>query len=190
MTHISIDTPGVIERVSTLFRGHNDLIQGFNTFLPPGYRIECSRNALEHTTITVTTPAGTTTQSTDGRQTYSVVPPEATVVAATPPPILPVVQVPAAQPQPEPPVPLSSSPMPFGTSSAATTLGGMGGNFNGQDRSRQGPAGAHEFHHAIQYVNKIKTRFEDDPETYKLFLDILHSYRKEQNHDEVCLLLR
>ncbi|KAJ1032940.1 hypothetical protein NDA16_000219 [Ustilago loliicola] len=36
----SIDTPGVIERVSTLFRGHPSLIQGFNTFLPPGYRIE------------------------------------------------------------------------------------------------------------------------------------------------------
>ncbi|EPQ28645.1 uncharacterized protein PFL1_03948 [Pseudozyma flocculosa PF-1] len=36
----TIDTPGVIERVSTLFRGHPSLIQGFNTFLPPGYRIE------------------------------------------------------------------------------------------------------------------------------------------------------
>lgn len=38
----SIDTPGVIERVSTLFRGYPSLIQGFNTFLPPGFRIECS----------------------------------------------------------------------------------------------------------------------------------------------------
>lgn len=32
----SIDTPGVIERVSTLFHGHPSLIIGFNTFLPPG----------------------------------------------------------------------------------------------------------------------------------------------------------
>ncbi|KAI7966929.1 hypothetical protein MJO29_000206 [Puccinia striiformis f. sp. tritici] len=38
----SIDTPGVIERVSTLFRGYPSLIQGFNTFLPPGFRIECT----------------------------------------------------------------------------------------------------------------------------------------------------
>ena len=38
----AIDTPGVIERVSMLFRGQPSLIQGFNTFLPPGYRIECS----------------------------------------------------------------------------------------------------------------------------------------------------
>ena len=35
-----IDTPGVIERVSTLFRGYNDLILGFNTFLPPGFKIK------------------------------------------------------------------------------------------------------------------------------------------------------
>ena len=31
-----IDTPGVIDRVSELFAGHNSLILGFNTFLPPG----------------------------------------------------------------------------------------------------------------------------------------------------------
>lgn len=36
----SIDTPGVIARVSQLFRGHPELIVGFNTFLPPGYKIE------------------------------------------------------------------------------------------------------------------------------------------------------
>jgi paired amphipathic helix protein Sin3a len=35
-----IDIPGVIQQVSELFRGHNDLILGFNTFLPPGHRIE------------------------------------------------------------------------------------------------------------------------------------------------------
>ena len=35
-----IDTPGVIGRVSTLFKGHPGLIVGFNTFLPPGYKIE------------------------------------------------------------------------------------------------------------------------------------------------------
>lgn len=58
----SIDTPGVIERVSTLFRGHPSLIQGFNTFLPPGYRIECSMDPSESNLITVTTPSGTTTQ--------------------------------------------------------------------------------------------------------------------------------
>ena len=40
----SIDTPGVIARVSCLFKGHPELIVGFNTFLPPGYKIEVQCN--------------------------------------------------------------------------------------------------------------------------------------------------
>lgn len=53
-----IDTPGVISRVSSLFAGNPDLIQGFNTFLPPGYRIECGTGD-DPNTIRVTTPMGT-----------------------------------------------------------------------------------------------------------------------------------
>ncbi|KAI8013889.1 Paired amphipathic helix protein Sin3-like 2 [Camellia lanceoleosa] len=34
-----IDTIGVITRVKELFKGHNNLIFGFNTFLPKGYEI-------------------------------------------------------------------------------------------------------------------------------------------------------
>ncbi|KAF0308724.1 Paired amphipathic helix protein Sin3a [Amphibalanus amphitrite] len=36
----NIDRTGVITRVSSLFRGHPALIVGFNTFLPPGYKVE------------------------------------------------------------------------------------------------------------------------------------------------------
>jgi len=61
-----IDTPGVIQRVSHLFNGHPSLIQGFNTFLPAGYRIECSTDPQDAGFITVTTPTGTTMQSTNG----------------------------------------------------------------------------------------------------------------------------
>ncbi|KAG2133334.1 hypothetical protein DEU56DRAFT_739119 [Suillus clintonianus] len=59
-----IDTPGVIKRVSHLFNGHPFLIQGFNTFLPVGYRIECSSDPQNSSFITVTTPTGTMLQST------------------------------------------------------------------------------------------------------------------------------
>ncbi|KAF8465065.1 hypothetical protein BDZ91DRAFT_728618 [Kalaharituber pfeilii] len=59
----TIDTLGVIERVSTLFAGHADLIRGFNTFLPPDYIIECCDNAH---TIRVITPHGIT-QATIGQ---------------------------------------------------------------------------------------------------------------------------
>lgn len=62
----AIDTPGVIERVSNLFNGHPALIQGFNTFLPPGYRIECGTEENPDA-IRVTTPSGTMTQSLQSR---------------------------------------------------------------------------------------------------------------------------
>eukprot|EP00968_Pinguiococcus_pyrenoidosus_P018882 scaffold1954_cov268-Pinguiococcus_pyrenoidosus.AAC.319 len=37
-----------------------------------------------------------------------------------------------------------------------------------------------EFDHAIYYVTTVKRRFSDQPETYKSFLEILHTYQKEQ----------
>lgn len=42
----------MISRVSQLFKGHPDLIMGFNTFLPPGYKIEVQTNDM----VNVTTP--------------------------------------------------------------------------------------------------------------------------------------
>ncbi|KAJ3145353.1 Transcriptional regulatory protein sin3 [Irineochytrium annulatum] len=50
----AIDTPGVIERVSNLFRGYPALINGFNTFLPPGYRLEAPLHPNDP--VRVTTP--------------------------------------------------------------------------------------------------------------------------------------
>lgn len=38
-----------------------------------------------------------------------------------------------------------------------------------------------EFDHAISYVTNIKQRFAKEPETYKAFLDILHTYQRDQN---------
>lgn len=34
-----VDTAGVITRVKELFKGHQELILGFNTFLPKGFEI-------------------------------------------------------------------------------------------------------------------------------------------------------
>jgi paired amphipathic helix protein Sin3a len=44
----------------------------------------------------------------------------------------------------------------------------------------QQPGQPLEFDHAIHYVTQIKKRFADEPETYKKFLEILHTYQKEQ----------
>ncbi|KAL4718546.1 hypothetical protein ACJJTC_014223, partial [Scirpophaga incertulas] len=35
-----------------------------------------------------------------------------------------------------------------------------------------------EFNHAIEYVNKIKSRFSRQPDKYKRFLEILHAYQR------------
>ncbi|XP_009415815.2 paired amphipathic helix protein Sin3-like 4 isoform X1 [Musa acuminata AAA Group] len=79
-----IDTNGVIMRVKELFKGHRDLILGFNTFLPKGYEIK---------------------------------------------------------------LPEEKKPV--------------------------------EFEEAINFVNKIKNRFQNDDHVYKSFLDILNMYRRE-----------
>ncbi|XP_010683342.2 paired amphipathic helix protein Sin3-like 3 isoform X2 [Beta vulgaris subsp. vulgaris] len=101
-----IDTTGVIARVKELFKGHRDLILGFNTFLPKGYEI--------------TLP-------------------------------------------PEDDNPPSKKPV--------------------------------EFEEAINFVNKIKLRFQGDDRVYKSFLDILNMYRKENKtisevYQEVAALFR
>lgn len=53
-----------------------------------------------------------------------------------------------------------------GTAPTATTASGAGQPL--------------EFDHAINYVTTIKRRFASEPETYKKFLEILHTYQKEQ----------
>uniref|UniRef100_A0A8C7R1C1 Paired amphipathic helix protein Sin3a n=1 Tax=Oncorhynchus mykiss TaxID=8022 RepID=A0A8C7R1C1_ONCMY len=104
----SIDTPGVISRVSQLFKGHPDLIMGFNTFLPPGYKIEVQTNEQVNSHA-----------------------------------------------------PVSSTPS------------------SGPPLQNNQPV---EFNHAINYVNKIKNRFQGQPDIYKAFLEILHTYQKEQRN--------
>lgn len=175
----SIDTPGVIARVSALFHGHSDLIQGFNTFLPPGYRIECT-SSTEATTITVTTPAGTTTQSTDN-QYSTVIPYIHNGPQQEHPPL--IIGPTPVYPHTDSPLPHPGSPIQYGAAESILANGML--NNDSQERGRQGPAAAQEFNLAIQYVNKIKTRYEEDPETYKHFLEILHHYRKDQNHEDV-----
>ncbi|XP_077237908.1 paired amphipathic helix protein Sin3-like 3 [Tasmannia lanceolata] len=96
-----IDTTGFTSRVKELFKGHPDLILGFNTFLPEGYEITLDDE---------------------------------------PPPKKPV-----------------------------------------------------KFEEAVDFVNKIKTRFQTDEQVYKSFLEILNMYRMGQKtanevFQEVALL--
>lgn len=194
-----------------LFKGNPYLIQGFNTFLPPGYRIEISSDVLSNAMITVTTPLGVLTHSTGVLATPMRLPREPPFPGPlghtfpsqpsypAPPPILPVGLGPGSRPaspigahgMPHNPSafvdapPPSYSPAIHGaqTTAAANFLGILG------NRAVEKPQ-AGEFNHAIQFLNKIKVRFADEPDTYKQFLEILQTYQKEQRqlHD-VCLFV-
>jgi paired amphipathic helix protein Sin3a len=153
----SIDTPGVISRVSNLFRGHPDLIVGFNTFLPPGFKIEVRHNeinisgpaqheqALQKIAAQHNSTTSAMNQSSMGTQSQQ------TSVATTT----------ASQTSRGGAVPPHPPTVTAGTGSHT-------------------PHQPVEFNHAISYVNKIKNRFQQHPDIYKAFLEILHTYQKEQ----------
>ncbi|XP_004712105.1 paired amphipathic helix protein Sin3a [Echinops telfairi] len=184
----SIDTPGVISRVSQLFKGHPDLIMGFNTFLPPGYKIEVQTNDM----VNVTTPGQVHQIPTHGIQPQPQPPPQhpsQPSAQSTPAPAQPAPQPPPAKVskpsqlqahnpanQQTPPLPPYASPRspPVQPHTPVTiSLGTAPSLQNNQ------PV---EFNHAINYVNKIKNRFQGQPDIYKAFLEILHTYQKEQRN--------
>ena len=106
-----IDIPGMMLRVSSLFRGNEPLLLGFSIFIPEGYRIEW-------------------------------------------------MELNAAPSSDEAPLPLDLSV---------------------------------EFNDAVNYVTTIKRRFANDPKIYVEFLEVLHTYQKEQRGikevlDEVSVL--
>ncbi|KAJ7308319.1 hypothetical protein JRQ81_008853 [Phrynocephalus forsythii] len=152
----SIDTPGVIRRVSQLFHEHPDLIIGFNAFLPLGYRIEIPKNGKLsiHSPlagqVSLDPPQSPRSGSSlmlhycqDNAYNHGDCPEDFRQQPPLPPP---------------PPPPSSKDdklPVPLESDSV-------------------------EFNNAISYVNKIKTRFLHHPEIYRSFLEILHTYQKEQ----------
>lgn len=183
----SIDTPGVIDRVSSLFRGNPNLIQGFNTFLPPGYRIECSSDPTDPNPIRVTTPMGTTTYP-DGEAAAAAnnngydrwkQPQQQQQQAQQPQ------HQSSSQPSHEAGGYSESGAAVNNAASSMTQLHAAAnssrdpGQMNTDtEQRRQGvPV---EFNHAINYVNKIKTRFVNQPDIYKNFLEILQTYQRDQ----------
>ncbi|KPP68777.1 paired amphipathic helix protein Sin3b-like [Scleropages formosus] len=177
----SIDTPGVINRVSQLFHGHPDLVLGFNAFLPPGYRIEIPKNGVVSLQSPLSGQVFAILQASPG-QARSVA---AVGVAGGVPASSPaedgcahgeaasLYASPSSSSPPDPPgrlslaLPTRDSRSQLPTSSSSSSPPG----------SEPSPV---EFDSAISYVNKIKNRFLDHPEIYRSFLEILHTYQKEQ----------
>lgn len=107
-----IDTPGVIQRVSNLFKGNKRLVLGFNTFLPEGYKIE-----LDAEGNTVASQAGVPGTVTLAMASGAPVPPNHHVSA--PHPHSSVTHSPATMAQQHPPPPPQMQPT--SSTSAFTT---------------------------------------------------------------------
>ncbi|XP_061739159.1 paired amphipathic helix protein Sin3b isoform X2 [Nerophis ophidion] len=180
----SIDTPGVINRVSQLFHGHPDLVLGFNAFLPPGYRIEVPKNGIAF----LQSPFST--QVSPGQQGKSVTPPSAVTstsgsASATNSEAGPAQtsDVKAASSESLSSSASSSVGPPENPSRLSLPLASRESQNPAATSSVSPPASETspvEFDSAISYVNKIKNRFLDHPEIYRAFLEILHTYQKEQ----------
>ncbi|KAJ8675395.1 hypothetical protein QAD02_011181 [Eretmocerus hayati] len=200
----SIDTPGVITRVSHLFKGHPELIVGFNTFLPPGYKIEVQANAQGYAfQVSVSMPSPTPSHTATLSQHHCTTVHVGSGPIASPPAqpvktqsVVEIMQgsgtihhsIPnnlsnnniTLHGPPSPPVPVyNNSHVTQAQAQAvsqALSQAQDGVPSSGQTQQNQ-PV---EFNHAINYVNKIKNRFQDQPDKYKRFLEILHTYQKEQ----------
>lgn len=164
----AIDTPGVISRVSNLFKGHPDLIVGFNTFLPPGYKIEVNST---DSTISVQQPGQPSIALSQLGQPQHT----ATAAVIKTPHHTPAVHSSSHHTYHKPTAEMS----PHGGGSGAVSGASSGGGQSTQ------PV---EFNHAINYVNKIKNRFQGQPDIYKNFLEILHTYQKEQRQLKESML--
>jgi paired amphipathic helix protein Sin3a len=264
-----IDTPGVIRRVSNLFKGNRRLVLGFNTFLPEGYQIELPSDGNGPPVAVYRAPGSNVAQilrEGDSPQMPPAMPqkPPSQPAQQGHPSLLPHgqpqihqpphghspalrqphgqhhLQIPHAARLPQagevfaqnlapqvmtshvtsqamlqrqqhpldqrqlpaaglirpnqassvPPAQQSPSATvaardakPPAANDGATTNGSGGGAR--PPKAAQPPAAAQaqqpmEFDHAINYVTTIKKRFATEPEIYKKFLEILHTYQKEQ----------
>lgn len=182
----AIDTPGVIQKVSELFKGHNNLILGFNTFLPPGFRIDSADLPDD------SRPPTTQVQQPTA-QAHSLPPPPPTAglmphfIAHGHPQMLQqqmlfpgAVMDGSLYMNPTYYSDAAHNPYTMMMNPEALLQQQQQLQAQQQAASTQAAGQPVEFDHAINYVTKIKRRFTNDSDTYKAFLEILHNYQKEQ----------
>lgn len=208
----SIGTDVVIRRVRELFHGHPDLIVGFNTFIPQGYRLEGppiysrssnesfspSNQALSQAEVNPNSrlpsfsafrhPEGASHESAPTTLPY---PQTSETTFYTPtvtqPPVLRS-QLTTTEAQP----PQSHSYQRTVTPNSQNVLDShmvYTTSLPPQSQSsyisnvHQSPQ-SQSFSHAIKYVNQVKQRFQARPDIYKRFLEILQWYQREQENTD------
>lgn len=158
-----------------MFKGHRNLILGFNAFLPKTHHIDPNIQDFSRWA-----------QNLPGASNYS----EAAVVGSyvPAPPVQAQYNRPAgyAAVQPLPytanaPVSIQpSGPQPSAAVSAAAGAS-ISSSIPAVGPSSNIARGANvQFNRAVSFVEKIKTRFANQPETYRSFLSLLHSFHRDQ----------
>ena len=125
---------------------------------PPGYKIEFSDDENKPR-VQLKYPQGMTGPQPQGFAAMQHPQPAAAPIIPPPNPLDARAIPPSTFPIPTPPIEPPGPPPP------------------GPAQQKKAPI---EFDQAINYVTKIKTRFSKHPDTYKAFLEILHTYQKEQ----------
>lgn len=177
----TLDTPGVVRKVSELFKGHTNLILGFNTFLPAGYKIEVvapnsgssaapmdnkvhGQAPQQQMQRNMPPPPNAMGPPQHALQHMQMHPHPAQQVVDAGGSIKPMHQGPGAPGNP-PAGPQGSVGGP-GPSGSGGVIGGPPPVRSGPSSVRTSPSGGRqEFDQAIEYVTKIKKRFSNDPDT-------------------------
>ena len=174
----NIDGPGAVNRVSKLFTDYSDIIVGYNIFIPPGYKIEVQANGQIH----VHQPGQAVTSLSSGSGAAAASQTGANSAADAPR------AVPSSTPITTPNVPQPQAgraggshhsynqqiPQPRPPTDPAQTMSSPP-----QAQHQQAANQPEEFNHAMNYVNKVKDQFQNQPNVYLTFLLILHTYQNE-----------
>lgn len=175
-------------RVVQLFKGHRNLILGFNAFLPKTHHIDPNiqdfsrwaqnlpgaANHSEHVSLSAGgSGAYAPAIQVHGQQQYAR-PPSTNLQGYA-----------AVQPSPYSVNPPSTgAPVFIQPGSLASGSGGQNAGVAtsipavGPSPVVRGPNT--QFNRAVSFVEKIKTRFSSQPETYRSFLSLLHSFHRDQ----------
>lgn len=121
-------------------------------------------------------PAGTPSRVQTPVGIYQITPPNQVLFDPNAPP--------ATYPIDQPPTSQPSQNAQVVTAAAASFLGSLPGGRQPEPSASSNAVQVDtenhgQFNHAIQYLNKIKARYNDDQDTYKQFLDILQTYQRE-----------
>ena len=184
----SIDANGVIVRVVQLFKGHRNLILGFNAFLPKTHHID--PHIQDFSRWAQNLPGASNysdhvaSSSAPGTSQYTPVAPQQHQPTqqqyARPGPGYATVQ-------PSPYASAASAPVNIQHSNVSVAAASTsGGNTGASSIPAAGPSSTLvrgpnvQFNRAVTFVEKIKTRFANQTETYRSFLSLLHSFHRDQ----------